>query len=143
MPYLDADDYRLWVGNGAGPEVFYEVQGQKGLRYRKSRAKVDQTVKSDDYEAARPGLGSIALSLDLSPKLPDANGYSRLETAHGAKTLVNLQIRKGGDTATADDAVFAIAAYVQEIGPNLDPKADASDSVVFMPTGSPTVDELV
>jgi hypothetical protein len=38
--------------------------------------------------------------------------------------------------------VFAIRTYVQEIGPSLDPKTDASDSITFMPDGAPTIDEL-
>lgn len=142
MTYLDANKYLLWAGDGAGPEVFAAPAGQVGIEWTRSSAKVDQTVKTSTYEVGRPGVKSISLSLDLKVSLPDANGYTRLETAHKAGTAINIQIRKDGATGADDDKVFAASVYVADIQLSGPQGGDVTAKISFMLAADPTTDTL-
>jgi len=143
MAYLNADEVLVWVGNGAGSEVFYAPAGQTGVEWTRSAARVDRTVKTSAYEVGRPGVMAISnFGLDLKPSLPDANGYTRLETVHKTKAAVNIQVRRGGATATADDAIFAAAMHVETMPTSAPQGADVSCRISFFLAEDPTIDVL-
>ncbi|SDC30959.1 Phage tail tube protein [Sphingomonas sp. YR710] len=143
MAYLNADNYRLWVGDGATPEVFHEVAGQRGMSYTMSRSKIDQSTKADEYAVSRPGIGEMSLSLDILVTLPDANGYSALELALYSKTVKDIQIRKDGSSGDGTtDVVFTAAVYVTSIAQDFQAKSDVGVKIEFMLAATPGVNLL-
>lgn len=143
MAFLNSDNYRLWIGDGAGTEAFAELAGQKGMDISFGSSKVDQTVKSDSYETARPGLLSVTLSVDLTPSLPDANGYTRLESQWKAKGATTLQIRKDGSAGDGStDVVFAASMYVEGISDGFQPRTNATTKISFFLAAAPVTNTL-
>jgi predicted secreted protein len=103
-----AKDYLLWV-ESATPGTYNLVKGQQTLSLQESSSSVDTTTKDDyPWSTSAPGSRSVTIDFSCVPDLPDSTGYTRLETIAAATTpQVNIQIRKGGASATGTDAVFA------------------------------------
>lgn len=138
------NDYLLWV-ESATAGTFTLVKGQQSLSITRDAGSIDTSTKDDaGYGTSAPGLKSLKISLDMIPNLPDANGYTRLETLCNATPAspFNVQIRKGGATAVAADAVFAGSVYgnitSSEFGQNDAVKAKAE----FTAAAAPTTDAL-
>jgi predicted secreted protein len=138
------NDYLVWVeATPAG--TFNLVKGQQSVSISRDAASIDTTTKDDSgYGTSAPGLKSLKLSLDTIPNLPDASGYTRLETLCSASPQApfNIQIRKGGATGAAGDVVFAGLVYGNitstEFGQNDAVKA----KVEFSAAAAPTTDVL-
>lgn len=138
------NDYLAWVESPTAG-TYNLVKGQQSISISRDAGSIDTTTKDDaGYGTSAPGLKSLKLSLDTIPNLPDANGYTRLETLCNAtpQAPFNLQIRKGGPAATAADAVFAGSVYGNisstEFGQNDAVKA----KVEFSSAAAPTIDTL-
>lgn len=138
------NDYLLWVESST-PGTFNLVKGQQTLSISRDAGSIDTTSKDESgYGTSAPGLKSLKLSLDIIPNLPDANGYTRLETLSNAtpQAPFNVQVRKGGQTGAAGDVVFAGSVYGNiastEFGQNDAVKA----KVEFTAAAAPTTDVL-
>lgn len=138
------NDYLLWV-ESATAGTYNLVKGQQSLSISRDAGSIDTSTKDDQgYGTSAPGLKSLKISLDMLPNLPDANGYTRLETLATATPAApfNIQIRKGGAAATGADAVFAGSVYGNisstEFGQNDAVKAKAE----FTAAAAPTTDAL-
>ena len=138
------NDYLVWVESDVGG-TFNLVKGQQSVSISRDAGSIDTTTKDDSgYGTSAPGLKSLKLSLDTIPNLPDASGYTRLETLCNAtpQAPFNIQIRKGGPTALEADAVFAGLVYGNisstEFGQNDAVKA----KVEFSSAAAPTTDVL-
>ena len=138
------NDYLVWVESDQGG-TFALVKGQQSVSISRDAGSIDTTTKDDaGYGTSAPGLKSLKLSLDTLPNLPDSGGYTRLETLCNAtpQAAFNIQIRKGGPTAAAADAVFAGLVYGNisstEFGQNDAVKA----KVEFSSAAAPTIDAL-
>ncbi|KQO51408.1 phage tail tube protein [Sphingomonas sp. Leaf257] len=139
------NDYLLWV-ESATAGTYNLVKGQQTLSVSRDAGSIDTTSKDDSgYGTSAPGLKSLKLSLDAIPNLPDADGYTRLETLCNAApaTPFNVQIRKGGQTgASPADVVFAGSVYGNiastEFGQNDAVKA----KIEFSAAAAPTTDKL-
>ncbi|MFA7505295.1 MAG: phage tail tube protein [Burkholderiaceae bacterium] len=108
------NDYRLWI-ESATPGTYNEIKGQTTLKISRQTGLTDTSTKDDyPYGTSAPGLKSLTIDCELYPNLPDANGYTILETAAnaGTTTAVNFQIRKGGSTGASGDAVFQASMYI-------------------------------
>jgi hypothetical protein len=108
------NDYRLWI-ESAVPGTYNMIAGQQDLAINQSGGTIDTSTKDDfPYGTAGPGLRAISIPYALIPNLPDANGFTRLETLSNAAvaTPFNIQIRKGGSAGvTPGDVVFACSCY--------------------------------
>ena len=138
------NDYLLWV-ESAVQGTFNLVKGQQTLSISRDAGSIDTTSKDESgYGTSAPGLKSLKISLDTLPNLPDASGYTRLETLCNATpaTPFNIQIRKGGQTGAAADVVFAGSVYGNisstEFGQNDAVKA----KIEFSAAAAPTTDVL-
>lgn len=138
------NDYLLWVESTTAG-TFALVKGQQSLSITRDAGSIDTSTKDDSgYGTSAPGLKSLKISLDTIPNLPDAQGFTRLETLCNTTPAVpfNIQIRKGGAAATTADAVFAGSVYGNisstEFGQNDAVKAKAE----FTAAAAPTTDTL-
>ncbi len=138
------NDYLLWV-ESAVAGTYNLVKGQQSLSITRDAGSIDTSTKDDaGYGTSAPGLKSLKISLDMIPNLPDANGYTRLETLCSATPAApfNAQIRKGGATGGTGDVVFAGSVYgnisSSEFGQNDAVKAKAE----FTAAAAPTTDSL-
>lgn len=109
------NDYRLWI-ESATPGTYNEIKGQTTLKISRQTGSIDTSTKDDyPYGTQAPGLKTLTVDVECFPNLPDANGFTLLESAAnaGTTTAVKFQIRKGGSTgATPGDVVFAASMYI-------------------------------
>jgi len=135
------NDYRLWV-ESATAGVYNEVKGGQNLSVSQSGGTIDTSTKDNfPFGTQAPGLRSVSIQAEMIPDLPDANGFTRLETLANAATAtpINIQIRKGGSAGVAPgDVVYAGACYVtewnQSYGMNDAVKANATLVAASAPT---------
>lgn len=132
------NDYLLWVKGDA--DAYAVVKGQQSLSISRDAGSIDTSTKDDaGYGTSAPGLKSLKISLDMLPNLPDANGYTALETKCNAAPAepFDVQIRKGGAAATEADVVFEGSVYGNisstEFGQNDAVKAKAEFSAAAAP----------
>jgi predicted secreted protein len=134
----------VWIESSV-PGTYNLVLGQGDLTITRSAASMDTSSKDDDgYATSAPGLKTVGVSCDIRPKLPDANGYTRLETLSNASPALpfNAQVRKGGKTGGNADVVFQCSVYG-----NLDETAAPQVGALSVRTtltaaAAPTVDTL-
>jgi hypothetical protein len=106
------NDYRLWI-ESATPGTYNEIKGQTTLRVNRTSDKIDTSTKDDfPYGTSAPGSKALTIDFELYPNLPDANGYTRMETLSQGSDPVNFQIRKGGSSGADADAVFEASMYI-------------------------------
>lgn len=112
-----ANDYRLWI-ESATPGTYNMIKGQQDLSVNRSSSPIDTSTKDDfPYGTSAPGLRSLSIPFTIIPDLPDATGYTRMETQALAAvaTAVNFQIRKGGTTGNGTtDLVFQGSMYITD-----------------------------
>lgn len=132
------NDYLLWI---KGDTDFALVKGQQTISISRDAASVDTSTKDDaGYGTSAPGLKTLKISLDIIPNLPDATGYSALETNCNTVPAApfEIQIRKGGAAGVASDAVFDGLVYGNisstEFGQNDAVKAKAEFTAAAAPT---------
>jgi predicted secreted protein len=138
------NEYMVWVA-APGATEFAVVRGQQGVTVNRSATEIDLETKDDEgYGASAFGNKKLSLDLSIIPSLPDANGFTRLETQSNAIPAVPfpVQIRGGGLTGTADMAVFECNMYG-----NLDSTDFGQNSGVGVKTklsaaAAPTIDSL-
>lgn len=138
------NDYLLWVESSTAG-TYNLIKGQQSLGISRDAGSIDTTTKDESgYGTSAPGLKSLKISLDTIPNLPDATGFTRLETLASAAPAVpfNVQIRKGGANGTNADVVFAGSVYGNiastEFGQNDAVKA----KIEFTAAAAPTTDTL-
>ncbi len=136
--------YMLWI-ESATPGTYNLVLGQGDLSIGRSAAKIDTTSKDDQgYGTGAPGLRDLTLSLNIIPNLPDANGYTRLETLCNAAVQApfNVQVRKGGAAGTGSDVVFAGSVYGTLESTEFPQAGAVGVSASFYAAAAPTTDLL-
>lgn len=139
------NDYRLWI-DSATPGTFSEVKGNQDLSINRNSATIDTSTKDDfPYGTSAPGLRQLSIPFSLIPNLPDATGYTRLETVANAAaaTPVNFQIRKGGSTgASPADVVLAGSFYVTDFNTTMSQNDSVKASGTLVAAAAPTTDTL-
>jgi predicted secreted protein len=80
MPQLDGNEYRLRI-ESTTPGTYNEIAGQQGLTKSGSTNLIDVSTKaSGAYALQRVGKRNVTITCEGLADLPDANGYTRLET---------------------------------------------------------------
>jgi hypothetical protein len=103
------NDYHIWIESST-PGTYNRIKGQTSLSLSRNGQAIDISAKEDfPYAAQGPGMRALNISFEIIPDLPDANGYTRLETQANAvsPTPFNVQVRKGGTAGSGSDVVFA------------------------------------
>ncbi len=139
------NDYRLWI-ESATPGTYSEIKGGQDLSVTRNGATIDTSTKDDfPYGTSAPGLRQLSIAASIIPNLPDANGYTRLETqsAAASSTPVNFQIRKGGSAgATPGDVVFTGAMYITDFNSSFGQNEAVKASFTLVAAAAPTTDVL-
>lgn len=134
------NDYRLFVQSSTAG-TFNQPAGQGNLTRDGGKAFQSNATKDQEgVDTQSPGLRTISLKQELIPDLPDANGYTRMETLDKSNTAEIYQIRK--KPFATGDVVFECSMHT-----NLDNQAyNQGESVkvglTLVPAAQPTVDAL-
>jgi hypothetical protein len=142
---LNGNDYRLFV-ESATPGTYAELKGQGDMELNETSSTTDTTTKDEfPYGSSMAGARSLTLSVNVVPNLPDAGGYTRLETIAKAavSTSVKLQIRKGGSAGVSPgdvvhECVWNITGRPRSFGQG----GAVTGSFTFANAAAPTVDAL-
>jgi len=133
-------DYRLFVQSTV-PATFNQPAGQGNLSIDRGKAFSSNATKDQEgVDTQSPGLRTITIKQDLTPDLPDANGYTRIETLDKSNATEVYQIRKK-PFATAD-VVFECLMYTSLDSTGLDQGASVKTPLTLQPAAQPTVDAL-
>lgn len=138
------NDYFLWV-ESATPGTYYMPKGQQTFQRSGTSDKVDTTSKdSGGYKTGRFTFKDWNGKVDILPDLPDANGYTRLETLVLASPQVpfNIQLRKGGVAGASGDVVFQASVTGSMTQQDASQNAPLKVSFEFMLNGAPTTDAM-
>lgn len=139
------NDYRLWV-ESATAGVYNEVKGGQSLSVNQSGSTIDTSTKDNfPFGTQAPGLRSVSISAEMIPDLPDANGFTRLESLANASsaTPVNIQIRKGGSAGVSPgDVVYAGGVYVTEWNQSYGMNDAVKATATLVAASAPTTNTL-
>lgn len=133
------NDYRLFIGDGAGPEVFTEIKGQQNLSITRNGATIDTSTKDNaPYGTQAPGLRTLSIAFALIPDLPDALGYTAFETfaLASSSTPKNFQIKKGSTV------VFLGSLYCTDLNTTFDMNDAVKATGTLVSAAAPTTDAL-
>jgi predicted secreted protein len=131
--------YRLYIGDGAGTEVFSEIAGQQDLSITRNAATIDTSTKDNfPYATQAPGLRTLSIAFNLIPDLPDALGYTAMETAAMATdaTPVNFQVKTGSTV------VFEGSMYITDFNTSFGQNDSVKATGTLVAADAPTTDEL-
>lgn len=137
------NDFLVWV-KGAN-DAYSLVKGQQAVSISREAGSIDTTTKDDEgYGTSAPGLKSLSISLDTIPNLPDAAGYSRLETLCNTTPAApfDIQIRGGGPTGTEADAVFEGSVYGNISSTEFGQNDAVKSKIAFTAAAAPVLDSL-
>lgn len=139
MAYELGKDWRVYVGDGGGTEVFSALGGEGSFDFQRSSNEIDLSTKDDsDYALANFGLMKIAISVSGNVKLPDTALERLMDKAkHATDKTTNIQIKDGtivkyagevavggnGITAGKDGAVSYSFTLVASAAPTTDDMA--------------------
>jgi hypothetical protein len=138
------NDYRLWI-ESATPGTYNEVKGGQDLSVTRNGATIDTSTKDDfPYGTSAPGLRQLSIAASLIPNLPDATGYTRLETQAEAtsSTPINFQIRKGGSAGSGTDVVLAGSFYITDFNTSFGQNDAVKATFTLVAAAAPTTDVL-
>jgi hypothetical protein len=142
MAVLLGNQYLAWI-ESATPDEYNPIKGQGTFTETRNPQEIDTSDKTT--EGFNTGAyGNIAWKgeLDVKVKLPDANGYTRLETQCNAGVAFGFQIRKGGLAGILTDAIFAASVYGAITGRTFNMDGTVDVKVGFTLAEAPTVDQL-
>ncbi|MDN4633846.1 hypothetical protein QCD71_20195 [Sphingomonas sp. PsM26] len=133
-------DYRLFVQSSTAG-TFNQPAGQGNLSIDRGKAFSSNATKDQEgVDTQSPGLRTITIKQDLTPDLPDANGYTRIETLDKSNATEVYQIRK--KPFATGDIVFECLMYTSIDSTGLDQGASVKSPLTLQPAAQPTVDAL-
>ena len=133
-------DYRLFVQSTTAG-TFNQPAGQGNLSIDRGKAFSSNATKDQEgVDTQSPGLRTITIKQDITPDLPDANGYTRMETLDKSNVTEVYQIRKKPFGTT--DVVFECSMYTALDSSGFDQGASVKSPVTLQPASQPTVDAL-
>jgi predicted secreted protein len=138
------NDYRLWI-ESAVAGTFNEIKGNTSLKINRAANMIDTSAKSDfPYGTQAPGLRNLSIDFECIPDLPDATGYTRMETQANAATTtpVKFQIRKGGSAGATADVVFEAPLYIGNFDTDFGQNAVVKATCQLTLASAPTTDAL-
>jgi hypothetical protein len=139
------NNYRLWI-ESTTPGTYNMLKGQGNLTQNNQAGTIDTTSKDDfPYGTQAPGTRQGSIAIELIPDLPDATGFTRVETLANAAVPApfNVQIRKGG-SAGADpaDVIFQASVYCTDFPKNFGMNEAVKVNFTLVYAAAPTIDVL-
>jgi hypothetical protein len=141
---LLGNNYRLWI-ESTTPGTYNMIKGQQDGSINRSGQTIDTSSKDDyPYGTSAPGMRTLTIPFSLIPDLPDATGYTRLETAANAAvaTPVKFQIRKGGSAGSGTDSVFECSMYINDFTTDMGQNGVVKVTGTLTAAAAPTTDAL-
>lgn len=136
------NDYRLWI-ESATPGTYNQIAGQQSLSYSRSSQQIDVSDKNNSpYALSAAGLFDVQVSLEGLADLPDATGYTLLETKFLAQTSWKFQIRKGGSSGSGTDVVWAATCNILELSNEFAQNGAVKYTTKLGLASAPTTDAL-
>lgn len=133
-------DYRLFVQSTTAG-TYNQPAGQGNLTINRSKAFSSSATKdTEGVDTQTPGLRTLSITQAIIPDLPDANGYTRMETLDKSNASEMYQIRKKPFGTT--DVVFECLMYTALDNTGLEQGSSVSAGVQLQPAAQPTVDAL-
>lgn len=133
-------DYRLFIQSTTAG-TFNQPAGQGNLSVDRGKGFSSNATKDQEgVDTQIPGLRTITVKQDITPDLPDANGYTRMETLDKSNAAEVYQIRKKPFAPT--DVVFECSMYTSLDSSGFDQGASVKTPVTLQPAAQPTVDSL-
>lgn len=136
------NDYMVWVAAAGGTPTYGLLGGQQDGSLSVGIREIDGSHKtSGSTDLVLPGNKTYNLPLSFNAELPDATGYSVVETRLKGRLPILVQIRKGGATgASPADVVFACEMYALNLDLSFPLNGIVSGSMTFKPAAAPTTD---
>ncbi|WP_010218935.1 hypothetical protein [Sphingomonas sp. PAMC 26621] len=133
-------DYRLFVQSTTAG-TFNQPAGQGNLSIDRGKAFSSNATKDQEgVDTQAPGLRTLTIKQDLTPDLPDANGYTRIETLDKSNAAEVYQIRK--KPFATGDIVFECSMYTSIDSSGFDQGASVKSPLTLQPAAQPTIDTL-
>lgn len=133
-------DYRLFV-QSAVVATFNMPAGQGNLGIQRGKGFSSSATKdTEGVDTQTPGLRTLSIKQDIIPDLPDANGYTRMETLDKSNAAEVYQIRK--KPFASGDVVFECSMYTALDNTDFNQGESVKASVTLQPAAQPTVDLL-
>ena len=134
------NNYRLFV-RGTDGTTFGQPAGQGNLSVTRGKGFSSSATKDQEgVDTQTPGLRTITLKQEIVPDLPDAAGYTRMETLDKTNAEEVYQIRKK-PFATAD-VVFECSMFTSLDSTDFNQGDTVKVPVTLQPAAQPTVDAL-
>ena len=130
-------DTRLYIGDGASPEVFSPIGGETTLDWKRSSDDIDLSSKDDgQYKSGSYGQQAITFTVQGNVKLLDTGLQKASDTAKSITPETNVQVKRG-----------AIVCYEGRVGignfsATFPQAGSATYSFDMKNIGAPTVDDL-
>ena len=142
MAKLLGNAYRLWVET-ATPGTYAIIKGQQSMSTPRSASTIDTSTK-DDTPYLTSAAGNFNYQIDLSgvADLPDATGYTFVDTKYKAQVPWKFQIRKNGATGVTGDAVFEGVCNIVDLTPNYSQNEPVKYTLKLTLASAPTIDLL-
>jgi predicted secreted protein len=142
---LLGNDRRLWI-ESATPGTYNMIKGQQDLSISRNATQIDTSSKDDyPYGTSAPGMRQLTINCTLFPDLPDATGYTLLETKANAAVpaAVNFSIRKNGSTgADPADVVFKGSMWIGDFNTSMDKNGVVTVTFTLTAASAPVTDVL-
>ena len=133
-------DYRLFV-QSAVVATFNMPAGQGNLGIQRGKGFNSSATKdTEGVDTQTPGLRTLSIKQDIIPDLPDANGYTRMETLDKANGTEMYQIRK--KPFATGDVVFEAVMYTGLDDTSFNQGTSVTVGVTLTLAEAPTVDAL-
>lgn len=133
-------DYRLFVQSTTAG-TFNQPAGQGNLGIQRGKGFSSSATKDQDgVDTQTPGLRTLSIKQDIVPDLPDAQGYTRMETLDKSNASEIYQIRK--KPFATGDVVFECAMYTALDNTDFNQGETVKAGVTLQPAAQPTVDLL-
>lgn len=142
MPYKLGNDYKLFVESTTAG-TFNLVKGQGNFSKSSKADTIDTTSKDDyPYKTKAPGSRDASYSLDIKPNLPDATGFTRLETLANASTPAPFRIQLRKAPFAVGDVILDASVYCTDLSPEFPQDGVVMAKCEFVLAAPPTVDAL-
>jgi len=137
-------DFRVFKGDGASPEVFTEIAGQRGLTRDISTNLIDQSSKSAGlFGLQTPGRKQITFSVTGVRDLPDASGLEAVYAQQaGSSSQVAANYRVMNTGVSPNTTVFEASMYVSNFSQDDDDQDSGGYSFQLTLAAAPTTDDL-
>jgi len=129
-------EYKLFVDNGSG--AYTAVAGQTELTLDQPQDLIDVTAKGDPLKIRAPGRPDFTAQVSGFVRVPDPNGYERLNAMRIAQTAVNVQVRFTPFGST--DLVFAGPVYVSNLNRGMTDQQGATWAFQLTASAAATTD---